>query len=467
MRAALLLMALSLTVLWVWLARYPPLFADATIQAELWMSLKHGGGIGPWLFSIAPMLFPDLGAVALADLCSSNLVELQRWHGFFLASGLGWGGARWLEALWGRPAWQARAFSAAGLMLGFALIPPGGYAAVVAPNHHGWACVIALWAWAWALRQEIEARSAGPQWGLMLFWGLSLSMDRFMMLWTLLPLLLLSLGFSRGARQRVWLTVLGAWPVSWAGKALFNSSGAKAGVFRWSYARQHADEIWVSFKQGLPALFQGHGVALGLALLALLLWLGAAWRAKRPAWALAAWALSLGGSLAVCVLSAPTGRYLLFPFWSLLLAAPALLAMRRPWLGPASLLAPALLGLLFLAAPGPAQAPEELRQAAWMDQMAEQRGLSYGVSDYFHSRPLRLFSQRGLQVLPMISVGPALEPHLWVVDRRLFPDGRLQARPQFAVLNGLDPQSGRAAYGAPKEVLQGEGLELWIFKEHG
>lgn len=465
MRAALLLMLLALAVLWTWLARHPPVFADALTLAEVYQGLREGQGLGHWLFSTAPSLFPDLGATALATWLGRGLVEAQRWHGFFLGLGLGWGAARLLQQLWGLPKWQARAFAAAGLLLGLTLIPAEGLAAVLAPGHHGWACVMALWAWAWAMQQGGRPARFWPQWSLMLGWGLALASDRFLLLWALLPLLVLGFALPRGPRSRVWLTVLGAWPFAWLAGLWLRASGAKVGVFQWSYAQAHAHELLGAFKAAGPVLLQTHAWSLGFAAVGLALWIGAAFRAPRAAWALGAWALTLAASSAICLLAGAYGRYLLFPFWALLLMTPALVAMRWPWLGPASMLAPALLGLLWLAPPAASPVAAELRQSAWMDQMAEQRGLSYGVSDYFHSRPLRLFSAHGLQVLPMVSQGTRLFPHLWVVDRRLFPDGQLQSQPQFAIVNGLDPGSVRATLGSPREVLQGEGLELWIYRE--
>lgn len=469
MRAALLLMMLSLAVLWTWLAQHPPVFADALILAEIWRGLRDGQGLGPWLLPTSPSLFPDLGATVLATWLGQGLLEAQRWHGFFLGLGLGWGTARLVQQLWGLPKWQARAFAAAGLLLGLTLIPAEGLAAVLAPGHHSWACVMALWAWAWALKQAEKPARFWPKWSLMVVWGLALASDRFLMLWALLPLLLLALALPKAPRLRVWLTVLGAWPFSWVAGLWLRGTGAKVGVFQWTYAQAHAHELLTTFKAAGPLLLQTHAWSLGFVAVGLALWIGAAFRAERAAWALGAWLLALGGSVAICFLAGPYGRYLLFPFWAMLLMTPALIAMRWPWLGPASMLAPALLGLLWLApkaGSGQPWVPIELRQSAWMEQMTEQRGLSYGISDYFHSRPLRLFSQRSLQVLPMLSQGSQLVPHLWVVDRRLFPEGQLQAKPQFAIVNGLDPQSVRASLGQPKEVLQGEGLELWIYKEH-
>ena len=465
MRAALLLMGLSLALLWAWLGQHPPLIADALTLAEVWQGLREGAGLGHWLFSSASSLFPDLAVTALATKLGANLLEAQRWHGFFLGVGLAWGMARLLQQLWGLPQWQARSFAAAGLILGLVLMPAQGFATVLYPGHHGWACVLALWTWAWALKQPEKARSWRPKLGLMLLWGLILASDRFFLLWALLPILVLSLPMLKPVRWRIALTVLGALAVSWLAGLGLRSTGAKVGVFKWAYAQAHAQELWMAFGKAAPALVLEHAWSLGIAVLGLGLWIGGALRAARPAWALGAWALALLASLAICVLAGAYGRYLLFPFWMLLLMTPALFAMRWPWLGPASMLLPALLGLLWLARPVPAETPLELRQAAWMDQMAEQRGLSYGIADYFHSRPLRLFSQRSLMVLPMLTPQPdLLLPYLWVVDRRLFPDDRLQTKPQFAVMNGLDPVAVQASLGKPVEILKNEGLELWIYK---
>ncbi len=467
MRAALLLITLSLAVLWAWLGQHPALIADALTLAEVWQGLRTGAGLGPWLFSTAPSLFPDLGVTALATKLSADLVGAQRWHGFFLGVGLGWGAARLMQQLWGLPKWQARSFAAAGLTLGLVMAPSDGFMTVLAPGHHGWACVTALWAWTWALKQEEDPGRRWPSLSLMLFWGLTLASDRFLLLWALLPIFFLGLRYSTALRVRLWGTLLGAWAVSVLALQWLKGTGAKVGVFRWDYAEAHTHELWMTFKSAGPALVHAHTWALILVALGVALWLGASFRAARPAWAFGAWVVALVGSLGICLLAGPYGRYLLLPFWLLMLMTPALLAMRWPWLGPASLLGPALLGLLWLARPFNGEAPLELRQAAWMDQMAEQRGLSYGASDYFHSRPLRLFSRRSLMVVPVLTpASDVMVPHLWVVDRRVFPQDQLQARPQFVVMNDLDPAAVSAALGKPKEVLQSEGLELWVYKEH-
>jgi hypothetical protein len=187
MRAALLLMMLSATVLWVWLLQHPPIFADALTLSEVWHGLREGAGLSPWLFSIAPSLFPDLGATALVSWWTPDLLLAQRLHGFLIGLGAGWGAARLIQQLWGLPKWQARAFAAAGLILGFVLTPVGGLGHLIAPSHHGWPCVVALFAWAWALEQADRPQPGRPSLGLGLFWGLTLAVDKFMLFGSCCP----------------------------------------------------------------------------------------------------------------------------------------------------------------------------------------------------------------------------------------------------------------------------------------
>ncbi len=235
------------------------------------------------------------------------------------------------------------------------------------------------------------------------------------------------------------------------------------GVFRWSYAWQHASERWPAFEQGLlPLLTEQRGI-LSAAALSVGLWLWLARREQRVRLPLLAWAFTLSASLLLCLLTGLGPRYLLFPVWCLILTGPALVALEWPGLSAGALMVPALGAVLWLA-PAPSAEAMELRQAAWIDQLSAQYGLTQGWSDYFRSRPLRLLSQRHLQVLPMISAAPDhLDPYLWVVDRRLFPDKLVLPRPQFVVINGLDPAVVSKAF-RPGERTPGRrrtgGLDL-------
>jgi hypothetical protein len=465
MRAALFLMTLSLVLLWAWLGRYPALHADAMTLAEVWRGLQQGAGLGHWLFSTACSLFPDLGAMALASCWTQDLPQWQRWHGFFIGMGVAWGASRLMRQQWALSPWQARAFVGAGLCLGLAVCRPLGFGDLFSPGHHGWACVMALWAWAWALRQEERPSSWAYSLCLALPWGLTWASDGLFMVWALLPILFLGLQQSSWPRNRIIGCILLAAVLRWTALMGLRATGAKVGVFLWPYASAHAAELWLNFVHGLPAFLRDQALFLAVSVVAALLWAWLAWRNEGERRLLAAWALSLGASVGLCMLVGVSARYLLFPFWCLVLFAPLFLALAWPAWSPLSLLVPALLGLLWLA-PGhaPALEPLELRQAAWLDAAMAQRGLSEGWSDYFRSRPLRLFSQRGLQVLPMISQAPdRVDPYLWVVDRRLFPEGQILSRPQFVVINGLDPGAVEARLGPPREKLQGEDLEVWVY----
>jgi hypothetical protein len=468
------MMSLSLFVLWAWLGTYPALHADAMTLSEVWLGIQHGQGVGSWLFSGACSLFPDLGATALASCWTQDLAGWQRWHGFFIGAGVAWGAARLMRQQWDLNPWQARAFAAAGLILGLVLCQPLGFGALFSPGHHGWSCVMALWAWAWVLRQEQRPSSWGYSLFLAVVWGLTWASDGMFAVWGLLPVLFLALLQSSWPRNRIIVSFVFAWLVKKVALNRLEATGAKVGVFRWSYAQAHAAQLWQGFQQGLPGLLHGEAPFLIAGLLSLLLWTWLAWKRSQGWRILAAWALAAVCNGLLCVLIGSAPRYVLFPCWSLVLFAPAICARVFTREGSWSLLAPVLAGLLWLAPlHAPAEPALELREAAWLDQAMFSRGLSQGWSDYFHSRPLRLFSHAGLQVLPMISQAPDhVDPHLWVVDRRLFPDGLALARPQFVVMNGLDAGAIMARLGQPKERLQGEGLDVWVYgavpakKEH-
>jgi len=163
---------------------------------------------------------------------------------------------------------------------------------------------------------------------------------------------------------------------------------------------------------------------------------------------------------------AMSGRYLYLLLLLPTLLLPALLAERWAWLDKAALLVPLLAALLWMGElrAQPAPSFEEPRQAAWLDQALSTRGLKYGWADYWHARPLRLFSRQGVVALPMATYTKELvEPFFWIGDRYLFLQGGALMRPQFVVLNGLEEAAVRAKRGKPMEVLQGEGLRVWIY----
>jgi hypothetical protein len=154
------------------------------------------------------------------------------------------------------------------------------------------------------------------------------------------------------------------------------------------------------------------------------------------------------------------GRYFSGFVW---LGAPWLPLMlgRRLDGRPLALLVCGLLGVLWLGYLPPAgPEPPELAQAHWLDQVLAPRVLDSGLADYAHARPLRMLSARDLALAPVVTEGGGLTPYLWSVDRKIFA---WSSRPQFVVLDGLDPAALRANLGPPAEVLSGAGMTVWIY----
>jgi hypothetical protein len=110
----------------------------------------------------------------------------------------------------------------------------------------------------------------------------------------------------------------------------------------------------------------------------------------------------------------------------------------------------------------PADWPEQ-RQAAWLDAQLAQRGVTQGWADYWHARPLRLFSRQGAQLIPVITDWGDLKPFEWVSRRQIFEWDPGLEHPQFVVLNGLDPVKLQARLKARPVLAEGEGLKVWFF----
>jgi hypothetical protein len=98
-----------------------------------------------------------------------------------------------------------------------------------------------------------------------------------------------------------------------------------------------------------------------------------------------------------------------------------------------------------------------------LDTQLAQRGLTLGWSDYWHARPLQLFSHQGARLIPVIGDWGELKPFEWVSRRQNFDwDPDLQ-HPQFVVLNGLDQVKIKARIKAKPQLVEGEGLQVWFF----
>jgi len=123
------------------------------------------------------------------------------------------------------------------------------------------------------------------------------------------------------------------------------------------------------------------------------------------------------------------------------------------------LVAAGLIGLMCLIVYKPLP-PPVYQQVQWVDAQLAPRGLTIGLADYNYARQLSVLSGGSLQVAPAIAVSGRLEPYLWMVDRRVFSAVHTV---QFVLAGGLDPQAIRASLGQPAEILNGNGVSLWIY----
>jgi hypothetical protein len=463
-----LLGALWLGVLWVWLGLHPSLHSDALYLYDLLQSLQAGGHLSTWDLPPAPSLWPDLGLLGLCKAIAHDPLSTQRAYGLAMGAWLWLELSRLLRRLFDLPPAGARAWAAAGLLCALMFAPAGtGLMDWVVPGHHGAAFCIALYVWAWALKQ----REQPDAWMNSLVKGLGLGLlaasDAALWPWAFLPFACLALRLRRPAMLRLAGLAAAAALGAWLSGLWLQHSGARVASVRWAFILQRDGAAWRSVLAQLSAWLAQHWELGVLSLASLLLW---AWpRAQRgsgPRVLLLGWALAALASLVLAsLLGSINGRYLYLLLWLPPLFLPFLLAERWPALEGPSLLAPALAGLLWLMAPAHRSLPPkpaQVVQVEALEQALKVRGLKYGWADYWMARPLRLLGQDGVLCVPMISADGQVTPYAWIGDRSLLDQGAALERPQFVVLNGLDEGAVRARLGAPQVRMEFEGLTLFI-----
>jgi len=461
-----LLGLLWLLCLKAWLASHLLVDADTLVVADLWQALSKGGSLGDWIMCPHPYVFPDLLLYGVAALLAKGVAARQAAFGLVEGFFLWWTLARLMKRLLDLDGSTARAFAGAGLLLLLLFLDPGsGLGQIFSPGYHGGALLCAM-AWlAWALGQDRRPSSwPGTVWAA-LGLGLAWASDQLVPAWVLAPGLLLSAALTGRARRKIWAAAGLACVFRELTLWFWHGEGMRIATYRLSFFWDHAFGLLGSLASELAPAAQLSLGPLLLALLALgLLW-GLAREVPAAGWLAAAACLLLASWLALGALEGhASGRYGAGFVW---LSAPwvPLLLSRRFGGGPQPLLACGLLGVLWLGwLSPPPQDPPEMAQARWLDAQAQALGMDHGMADYAHARPLRLLGDRDLGLVPVITDKLGLAPYAWSVDRKAFD---VPVRPQFVVINGLDPRAILARLGPPSGKAGGPGIELWLYPRPG
>jgi hypothetical protein len=459
--AGWLLGLLWLAVLKLWLGAHVALDADALGIADLWATLRAGGHLGDWAMGFHPYVVPDLFIYGLGTLFARDVVGRQIAYGLILGFLLWWTLSRFMVRFGGQKGSTARAYSAAGLLLFLPLCSDANdLGSVFTPGVHGGALLCTLVLLAWVLSLGAGTRRAASVFWVAMGLGCVWASDQIVAIVGVLPALILSFGMDGPARRKIWGSAALAWIFRGLLLWYWSALGMAASHYAWGYAWAHLGVLWGAAWSQAGQDLGTFGVVLGLCGLVVgLLWVQGR---ARPAgrYLVAALGLGLAFSLALGVLmGAVQGRYFSSLAWLFLPLLPLLASFALD--GQAMpLLACALVGVMEWTGPGPSvPVPDVAAQASWLDAQMAARGLRFGVADYWHARPLTLFSHQGLELAPCIDVGGGLKPYDWIVDRRVFGH---RGNEGFVVLNGLDPVSVQKALGAPLAVLSGAGLTVWV-----
>jgi hypothetical protein len=462
----LLLGALWLLVLRLWLQANLFLNSDTLSVPEVWASLKAGGRLGDWSMGNHAFLFPDLALYQIAAWSTPGIAGRQVAYGLLQGFFAWWLGSNLAVRLFDLRPSSARACTAAGLILGVVFLKAeSGLGQWFFPSHHGGALLASLALSWWVLGQRQVSSWPRVLW-VGLLCGLVHASDGVFATWALLPAFCLSWPLGWPARRRVWAVMGLSFSVKILLQAYLKSQGMKQLHFLWSYFFQHSGQLLEQARSQSAAFAVAYALPLSLALALAILWLSR-WR-REPVQA--ALGLAWFGLLATAILLAflqgqLAGRYLTWCLWVPAMLGPAYLASRWHQLSVGLVAACAMIGFFWLTLFGPPVPPDqpEQRQAEWLDVQLAQRGITQGWADYWHARPLRLFSRQGAQVIPVISDRDELKPFEWVSRRQTFSWDPDLKRPQFVVLNGLDPAKVRARLKAKPQLIEGEGLQVWFF----
>jgi len=452
--------------LWVWLLPRLDVSAAGLYLQDLLGRLLAGGRLGTWDLPAAPCLFPDLG---LAWFCGSQHADplaAQRLYGLLLGL-LAWASLAWLlRRLWALGKAQSRVYAAMGMLLVLAS-SGGALDRWLFPAQHGTAWVACLALWAWALRQKEKSdRWWGTLIGAVLAAALAAS-DPWFALWAVSPLGLLALRCRPGVWLRLGVASGLALGLAYVFRQALGQHSVSLAAPPWG---QVAAQAWPGFS-GAWAWWDARLGPLWPVLAAsgfgLALWL---WphpeRQSGPRVLLLGWlVLALGGALLALRLDLP-GMGWAYPLMLPALLLPLLVAERWPDWSRVALMAPLLASLLFMA-PGQGlsgAAARSQEQAVWLRQSLPPDA-HYGWAAPGPARALRLITQDALVLAPVLTAKEGVQPVAWCGDRSLWSEGAALERPQFVLLDGLDPGAVQEHLGKPAQVEEHGGSMLWIY--HG
>ena len=104
----------------------------------------------------------------------------------------------------------------------------------------------------------------------------------------------------------------------------------------------------------------------------------------------------------------------------------------------------------------------KLPLAKCLDENREDAGLREGLAQYWNAKPLKYFSEKGLEIN---QIHEGLAPYYWLNNYRWFLKTRQGTRPayNFIVMDQLPRQKVLEKFGAPSRILKCESSEVFVY----
>jgi hypothetical protein len=452
-----------LAALGIWLSGHTALDADALVVGDICERWRSGGHLGDWNTCPHPYLFPDAIVYGWIARLTSDWVLRQIVFGLLVGAAIWWMLAKVFRHLWNISGDLSRIYAGIGLM---PLLPfltwSNGLGAVFVPGYHAGSFLCLLGVIAGCLNPNaMRERSPWP-WalGMALWFGATWASDALAPVWVLPTLLVFALGGEGERKLRLLGVAIAAYALKLLIRGYWTHLGMRIERFQWPYFFAHISDQFGAFGAVVSKQGSAEGVLYWVAAVAVLLL--AFERKRNPgSFRLVLVLMGLvaaGIALAVLTGTAP-GRYFTASVWLGAPCFPAAFSRRVHGKWPLAVVAAlGLVGFVSLAESGTAS--DVQKQARWLDARLGPTGLKLGVADYWHARPLRMLNRSGMVLAPVETGAGRFEPFLVSVDRNLF--GQVD-RVEFVVLNGLEPSVVSAKLGPPSEIIQGEGLTVWIY----